>query len=86
MKLTLIPAIALLLTACVAVPVERNFPAVPENLKQQCSQLQEVPNDVTKLSEVLLVVTNNYALYHECALKVETWNDWYKTQKKIFEQ
>ena len=86
MKYTLTLAIAFLLTACVAVPVERNFPAVPEDLKQQCSKLQEVPKDVTKLSEVLLVVTNNYALYHECALKVETWNEWYKTQKKIFEQ
>ena len=86
MKYALIPVLALLLTACVAVPVDRNFPAVPEDLTKQCSQLQAVPNDVTRLSEVLLVITNNYALYHECALKVETWNEWYKTQKKIFEQ
>lgn len=86
MKYGLPLALAFLLTACVAVPVERNFPAVPEDLTQQCSKLQEVPTDVTRLSDVLLVVTNNYALYHECALKVETWNEWYKTQKKIFEQ
>ena len=77
--------IALTLTACVSVPVERKFPAVPEELKQQCSKLEEVPS-TNKLSEVLVVITNNYALYHECALKVETWNEWYKTQKKIFEQ
>jgi len=86
MKKFLPLAIALLLTACVSVPVDRKFPTAPEDLKQQCPQLEQVPTDTTRLSEVLLVVTNNYALYHECALKVETWNEWYKTQKKIFEQ
>lgn len=86
MKTLLALSIALLLTACVSVPVERNFPTVPEDLTKQCPQLEEVPAGTTKLSDVLLVVTNNYALYHECALKVETWNEWYKTHKKIFEQ
>lgn len=78
--------IALLLTACVSVPVERNFPSAPEDITQQCPNLEEVPVGTTHLSELLIVVTNNYALYHECKLKVETWNDWYKSQKKIFEQ
>lgn len=86
MKYALSLSIALILTACVAVPVERNFPAVPEDLTQQCPKLETVPTDTTRLSDVLVVVTNNYALYHECALKVETWNEWYKSQKKIFEQ
>lgn len=86
MKNILPLAIALLLTACISVPVERSFPAAPEDIKKQCPKLENVPTDTTKLSEVLLVVTNNYALYHECALKVETWNEWYKTHKEIFEQ
>lgn len=86
MKTILALVFALSLTACVAVPVERNFPAVPEDLTKQCPNLEEVPTNTTKLSDVLLVVTNNYALYHECALKVETWNEWYKTHKRIFEQ
>lgn len=86
MKLLFPIALILLLTACVAVPVDRNFPTVPEDLKQQCSQLQEVSTDVTKLSDVLLVVTNNYTLYHECALKVNSWNEWYKTQKDLYEK
>lgn len=86
MKTTLALLFAALLTGCVSVPVERNFPAVPEDLTKQCPNLEEVPVGTTHLSEILIVVTNNYALYHECKLKVETWNDWYKTQKKIFEQ
>ena len=76
----------LLLTACVAVPVERKFPTVPDVLTQQCAQLEEVPVGTTKLSDILIVVTNNYALYHECQLKVETWNEWYNAQKKIYEK
>lgn len=86
MKKFVIILSVLLLTACVAVPVERKFPAVPEVLTQQCMQLEEVPVGTTKLSDILIVVTNNYALYHECQLKVETWNEWYNTQKKIYEK
>lgn len=74
----------LLLSACVSVPVEHKFPAVPKDLTQQCPKLQEVPADTTKLSDVLMIVTNNYALYHECSLKVDTWNEWYKTNKEIY--
>jgi DNA invertase Pin-like site-specific DNA recombinase len=38
-----------------------------------------------KLSEVLKVVVDNYGQYHECKIKVDTWVEWYKTQKDIFE-
>lgn len=86
MKNLFVLLIAFTLTACVSVPVDHKFPTVPADLKQQCPKLEEVPTGTTKLSDVLVVVTSNYALYHECALKVDTWNDWYKTQQKIFEQ
>jgi hypothetical protein len=32
------------------------------------------------------VVTDNYAQYKECAVKVDLWTDWYEKQKKIFEE
>jgi hypothetical protein len=38
-----------------------------------------------KLSEVLNVVVDNYGQYHECKIKVDTWVEWYNTQKNIFE-
>lgn len=76
----------LLLAGCTAVPVKQKFPDVPEPLKQECPPLAEVPEGTTKLSEVLNVVIGNYALYHECQAKAKTWNEWYNTQKKIYEK
>jgi hypothetical protein len=75
----------LLLSGCsTSVPVTRNFTNLPPSLEKPCDSLQEVkPTD--KLSDVLLVVTDNYSLYHECRIKVETWQDWYKKNKEIFE-
>lgn len=75
----------LLITGCVGVPIDRKFPDLPESLKQPCSNLQIVPEDNTKLSEIISTVTINYRLYHECQIKVESWQEWYSTQKKIFE-
>lgn len=82
-KLVLIPLIALV--GCVGVPVERKFPGIPESMKQGCPDLQTVTADNTKLSEMMIVVTNNYKEYHACQIKVESWQEWYETQKKIFE-
>lgn len=75
-----------LLSGCVAVPIQPKFPDAPESLKQACPQLEDVPAGTTKLSEMLSVVINNYALYHECQAKVDTWNEWYQTQKSIYEK
>lgn len=82
--LLLIPAI--LLTGCLTtVPVKRNFPPIPEELKTACPELKSVEEGTTKLSEVLKVVTSNYGQYQECAIKVDAWLEWYNTQKEIFD-
>ena len=83
MKL-LIVALTFLLTACVAVPVDRKFPDVPVELQQACPDLKLV-NRTIKLSEVVDTVVSNYGQYKECQVKVDSWIDWYTTQKKIFE-
>lgn len=80
--LLLIPIV--LLTGCLTTPVKRNFPEVPQELMEACPDLKTVP-DTEKLSEVLKVVTTNYGQYHECRIKVDTWVEWYKTQKQIFD-
>ena len=85
MKLLSLIALSLLLSGCVTVPVEREFPKLPPSLQTGCSDLAVVPQSTTKLSEVLVVVTNNYSLYQECQIKVETWLSWYNEQKKIFD-
>lgn len=73
------------LTACTATaPVARKFPDVPASLTKSCAPLKEVQK-TDKLSEVLIVVTDNYALFHECEIKTELWLKWYRDQKSNFD-
>jgi hypothetical protein len=81
--LALLPVV--LLAGCLATPVKRTFPDVPQELMAPCPELSTVPDGTDKLSEVLLVVTTNYGQYQECQIKSEGWRDWYKTQKAIFD-
>ena len=67
------------------LPLPPKFPDAPSTLQQRCSALKEATNDMP-LSQFTKVVVQNYILYHECALKVEGWNEWYAEQKKIFEE
>ena len=77
--------LVIVLTGCsTAVPVKRNFPEIPSELMEKCPDLKQT-EATTKLSDVLQVVTENYSTYHECNIKAETWIDWYKAQKEIFE-
>ena len=83
MKLIFALAISAVLTGCVT-PVKREFPAIPPSLARPCADLKATP--VTdRLSVVLEVVTDNYALYRECQIKSQTWLEWYRKQKEIFD-
>jgi len=84
MKKLLLIIPVLLLSGCLVTPVKRTFPDVPEELKVACPDLQK-HESTTKLSEVVAVVTKNYGQYQECQIKVDTWIEWYKSQKEIFE-
>lgn len=85
MKKIIITIFCLALVGCAGVPIDRKFPGLPEALKTSCPDLQTVPADNTKLSELMSTVASNYKTYHECQIKVESWLEWYNTQKKIFE-
>jgi hypothetical protein len=77
----------LLLTGCsTTVPVKRNFPDVPAELKEKCVELNQLPPETQKLSEVLTSVTKNYTEYHLCSNKVDLWIEWYNTQKQVFDE
>ena len=88
MKTLLIIVTVLMMTGCAmfqkSVPVKRNFPSVPTELVDACPDLKKT-EPTEKLSEVLKVVVDNYGQYHECKIKVDTWVEWYNTQKNIFE-
>jgi hypothetical protein len=76
---------AVLLTGCATVvPVRAKFPDAPELLMQKCPALTKLNDDPT-LSDVAKTVANNYTSYHECAVLVNGWQDWYQIQKNIYE-
>jgi hypothetical protein len=77
-------AVLLVLTGC-AAPVKREFPAIPPSLEKPCRSLLQMYQTLPDSVKCLEVVTENYALYHECQIKNETWLDWYQKQKKIFD-
>lgn len=83
-KLLLVLPLMFLLSGCLVTPVKRNFPEVPKELMEACPDLKQT-EQTEKLSEVIRVVTENYSQYHECRIKVDTWMEWYKTQKEIFD-
>lgn len=79
-------ALVAMLGACsTTAPVARNFPGIPDTLNKDCVTLQPVGTPNVKLSEMLTVVTSNYEKYHECAIKVESWREWYNEQKRVFD-
>ena len=83
MKALILIFVMLSLSGCVT-PVKRNFPDVPDMLKEKCSELLDVKK-TDKLSDVLLTVTQNYGQYNECSIKLDSWIQWYNDQKKIFD-
>ena len=82
--------LALIITALLAgcstpVPIKPVFPEVPQVLKEKCENLKKIEGDKVAITEMLKVVIHNYTLYHECSTKVDGWQEWYDSQKKIYE-
>ena len=83
----LILSLAIVLVGCsTTVHVARKFPEAPQVLKEKCESLKLIEGDKVAITEMLKVIVHNYSLYHECATKVEGWQDWYEAQKKIFNE
>ena len=82
-KFLLLPCLLVLTGCCTPVVATMKFPVVPPTLTQACSDLELIKPDA-QLSDVLVSVTDNYVKYHDCANKVQSWNDWYVQQSKIY--
>ena len=75
----------ILISGCsTVVPVTAKFPEAPINLQVKCPQLEKLKDDA-KLSEVSKTITLNYSTYYECAVKLDSWIEWYQVNKTIFE-
>ena len=78
--------LAVLLTGCsTAVPVKMKFPDIPESLMTKCEELEKLPKDTKQLSVTAESVVKNYSKYHQCRIKVEEWQEWYKANKKLYD-
>ena len=81
----LICVLIILISGCsTVVPVTAKFPEVPTKLQAKCPQLEKL-KDEAKLSEVSKTITINYSTYYECAVKLDSWIEWYQVNKIIFE-
>lgn len=75
----------MLLTGCsTTVPVTQKFPEPPKYGLEPCPRLLKLTQDA-KLSDVAANIIYNYSTYYECDLKNDTWINWYRTQKRIYE-
>lgn len=85
MKLFIV-VIAVLLSACATVvPATAKFPEPPGRQAMiACTDLQKL-EDNAHLSDVARTVATNYTSYYICAVKTDTWIEWYHSQRAIFE-
>jgi len=67
------------------VPIVPKFPDATPELMKKCEDLKTIDGEKVAITEVLKIVVQNYTLYYECSTKVEGWQEWFNTQKKIYE-
>jgi len=68
-----------------SVPIAPQWPDVPEELRNKCETLKTIVGDKITITDMMKVIVENYTLHYECSLKVDGWNEWYNSQKKIYE-
>lgn len=79
--------LAVFLSGCsTLVPTTAKWPEVPKEITETCPDLKKLPPDTKRLSEVVGNVSENYGTYYECQAKHEAWVEWYKAQRKIYEE
>ena len=77
----------LLVTGCAtAIPVKMGFPQLPEALTKPCDRLLPLDPAKKQLTDLLENTVDNYAKAKECYAKNQAWQEWYDTQRKIFEE
>ena len=85
MKLFLIIFISILSGCATNAPITSTFPNAPPTLLEKCKNLGTIDSNDILLSELIKKIVDNYTISRECSEKYDGWIDWYKTQKKIFD-
>ena len=84
-KLLVISSILLITGCATTVPVTAKFPDAPALILEKCPQLKKIDGENVSIVDFTKTVTLNYTTYYECAIKNDSWIEWYQIQKKIFE-
>jgi hypothetical protein len=68
-------------------PIIPKFPEPPKDsgATEKCPDL-ELLNNGAKLSDVSVIINDNYTTYKDCANKVDIWLEWYSTNKNNYEK
>jgi hypothetical protein len=86
MKIYLLIGVLILSGCSWTVPVTAKFPVAPKTLMEKCAPLKKLEGDQVTIVDLHTTVVENYTSYHECSVKVDAWQEWYTSQKKIFEE
>lgn len=62
-----------------------SWPEVPQSLTEPAQDLSPLPEDKKTLTDLLQNVNQNYGSYYELKEKYEAWQEWYNSQKRIYE-
>ena len=84
---TILIVLAFLITACsTAVPVTQNFPEAPDMLMEKCPELKTIQGEKISIVDFTKTVSENYMTYYQCAGRTDAWIDWYRAQKRIWDE
>ena len=61
------------------------WPAAPAELQQPADNLKPLPADKKTLADLIENANENYGTYYQLKERYEAWQQWYDTQKKIYE-
>jgi len=79
--------LALSLSACTSfLPSKPKFPEPTAGLTEPCPDLKKLQSNAVAITDLLRSVAENYTMYYQCSLKNDGWNEWYRTQKEIYDR
>ena len=62
-----------------------SWPEAPVVLLEPASNLKSLPEDKKTLTDLIENANENFGTYYQIKSKYEAWQEWYNSQKKVYE-
>jgi len=87
MKKLIISLLFLSLAGCATrhAPVALKWPDAPPDLMEPSEDLVPLDPNQTQLSDLIDNANTNYSKYYTLKDKYDTWQQWYKSHKQIYD-